>query len=121
MWATWPQLMGRHIFVEEVLSSITSPAFHELVIVIDDKRIPLLCWDTAFFGSLRMMYKTRSFKLAFLAEVEDQHQAGGMEGVRQCLAEALGLVAAKGWLDFLDSPPAVRTTRVPKLRFWVKH
>jgi len=113
MWATWTGLINRHTLVEELLSSVTSPAFSELAIVIEDNSIHLLPSDVTLFRTLRTMNEARSFRLVFLAEVVDRHPPGGMEGVRQSLVGALGLVTAKGWLDFLDSPPDIRTARLP--------
>jgi len=116
MWATYTNLTGRHAFVREAFLSITSPAFSELVIVIDDEDIPHLNLDFTLFRTLSTMNKVKSFKLVFLAEVMDPHRDGGMEGVLQSLAGALGSVAAAGWLNFLDSPPAIHATRLPELR-----
>ena len=56
------------------------------------------------FEALRAMNDIRPFKLVFLFLVLDRFQ----EEARRKLAEALDSVAAKGYLDFLDSPPAVR-------------
>jgi len=53
------------------------------------------------------MNETIPFKLVFLLEDPDPLQSG----TRQELASALGIVIANGLLDFLDSPPTIRTAR----------
>ena len=61
-------------------------------------------WAVALFGELRRMSEVRRFKLVFLLEAPDHRKA------RQELVEVLELVTARGFLDFLDSPPTIRTT-----------
>lgn len=53
----------------------------------------------AFLETLRTMNGVRPFKLVFL--LEDRY----LEGL---LTEALDSMTAKGFLDFLDSPPTIR-------------
>lgn len=88
----------------EVFSTITSPVFSELAIVIRGHVLIFLSQDFTLFETLRKMNQIRPFKLVFLAEAPESRQ----EKVRRGLAEALDSVAAKGLLDFLDSPPTVR-------------
>lgn len=59
------------------------------------------------------MRKVRPFKLVFLLEVPGSHQGEG----RRELAEALDTVNASGLVDFLDSPPIIRTTRLRRWTF----
>jgi len=94
----------RPAVLTELLSTITSPAFSELVIAVAryetclPRAVPL-------FGELRAMHKVRRFKLVFLLEM-----LGLVEAQRE-LAEALDSVTAEGLLDFLDFPPTVRIPR----------
>ena len=90
----------------QVFSTITSHVFSELVIVLegDSTRLPK---EVTLFEVLRAMNGIRPFKLVFLLELPDclQEEAG------RKLVEALDSVTAKGFLDFLDSPPTIRRTQ----------
>jgi len=99
-----PPRTHRHTAVMGVFSTITSPVFSELVIVIGGHVVTFLPRDAALFETLRKMNEIRPFKLVFLPDAPEYRQ----EKVRRELAEALDSVAAEGLLDFLDSPPTVR-------------
>ena len=88
----------------EVFSTIASPVFSELVIVIGGHVVTFLPRDATLFETLRRMNEIRPFKLVFLPEAPESRQ----EKVRRELAEALDSVTASGLLDFLDSPPTIR-------------
>ena len=85
----------------EVFSTITSPAFSELVIALGRHATGLPC-GVASFEALHTMNVVRPFKLVFLLEVSYPLAA------RRELEEALAAVTARGLLDFLDSPPTIR-------------
>jgi len=87
-------------------STITSPAFFELVIVIADY-VAYFPKSVAFFETLRTMNEVRPFKLVFSFEVSGSPQGK----VRWKLVEAMEMATAKGTFDFLDSPPTVRIAR----------
>ena len=72
--------------------------FSELVFVLWDMCISRLLSDVTLFEALRAMNEVRPFKLVFLLQGK----------ARQKLAETLDSVAAKGFLNFLDSPPTIR-------------
>jgi len=91
----------------EVFSTITSPVFSELVIVLENSQVAYLAWDVAFFETLRMMNQIKPFKLVFLAEVLGWFSVG-REEARQRLTGVIDLVTAKGLLNFLGSPPTIR-------------
>ena len=95
----------RPTHVMEVLSTITSPVFSELVIIPRAYPTRYLPREVTLFDTLRKMYGVRPFKLVFLLEVPD------LSDVRRELADALELVTAKGFLGFLDSQPTIRATR----------
>ena len=90
----------------DVFSTITSPVFSEVVIVLWGYEIASLPSQVALFQTLRMMNEVRSFKLVFLAEVP----GFCLDEERQELAGALGSVIAKGLLGFLESPPDILTS-----------
>jgi hypothetical protein len=96
----------------EVFSTITSPVFSELVIVLGVKAAARLPSEVTLFETLRTMNEIRTFKLAFLLVAPDLHR----ENARRMLTGALGPAAASGLLDFLDSPPTIRCTRFPEYK-----
>ena len=81
--------------------------FSELVIVFTGHGMGYLLWDAILFTTLRRMNKTRPFKLGILLEVSGCPEG---EALRE-LTEALSSVTAEGLLDFLDSPPVIRSAR----------
>ena len=97
--------------VVEVFSSITSPVFSELVVILVG-RVAWLPQEVTLFEALRAMNEVRPFKLVFSLEVPDYREGEG----RQELARALDSVTASGLLDFLDSRPTIRTARPPSQR-----
>jgi len=88
----------------ELLSTITSPAFSDLVITVAryEARLP---WAVPLFRELHVMNEVRRFKLVFFLKM-----LGCLEAQRK-LAEVLHSVTALGLLDFLDSPPTIRMAR----------
>jgi hypothetical protein len=91
----------------KVFSTITSPAFSEFVIVVGADEATYLPSEVALFETLRTVNEVRPFKLVFLLVALDPFWGE----TRRKLAEALDSVTAGGFLDFLDSPPAVRSGR----------
>ena len=87
----------------DVFSTITSPVFSEVVIVLWGYEIASLPSQVALFQTLRMMNEARPFKLVFFAEVSGFY----MDEERRELASALDSVITKGLLDFLASPPKI--------------
>jgi hypothetical protein len=104
------QADARHTIVLEVFSTITSPVFSELVIIIGVKKVADLSSEDTLFETLRTMNEVKPFKLAFLLMAPDSRR----EKARGKLAGALDSVVARGLLDFLDSPPAIRCARFPE-------
>jgi len=88
--------------VMEIFSTITSPVFSELVIVVEGDDTSGIPSDFTFFETLRTMNEVRPFKLVF--SLDSQIPAIYDRVERQGLVEALDLVNAQGLLDFLDSP-----------------
>ena len=85
----------------ETFSTITSPAFSELVLVLRNDETTHLPSDVTLFKTLRTMMELRTFKLVFLLATPNQLRGEA----RRKLAEALDLVRAKGLLD--SSPPCL--------------
>jgi len=96
-----------HTVVTEVFSTIASPVFSELVIVFAGRGISPLPRDTSLFTTLYAMNEIRPFQLVFLLEVSGCSQE---EALRE-LAGVLEPVYVEGLLDFLGSPPVVRSAR----------
>lgn len=97
----------RHAVVTEAFATITSPVFSELVIVLTGDEMTRLPQDVMLFKTLRKMNEVRPFKLVFLLEVPEFSQVGAQWKV----VEVLNSVTIKSLLDFLDSPPIIRTAR----------
>ena len=92
--------------VAEVFSTITSPVFSELVIVLTG-RVACLRQEVELFNTLRAMNKIRPFELVFSLEAPSFSQLEA----RRTLEEVLELATANGLLDFLDSPPSIIVAR----------
>jgi len=107
---------NRYAIVTEVFSTITSPVFSELIIVLDHGRIGLLS-NVASFEILRRMDQVRAFALVFLVKIEDLYRI--RTGVLQKFGDAVFSATAKGLLDFLDSRPIIRTAQqTPEWELW---
>jgi hypothetical protein len=91
----------------KVFLTITSSVFSELVIVLAGRAMPHLPKDVGLFETLRKMNGIRPFELVFVnyLSVQDRYQ----REAQLELVQALDLVAANGLLDFLDSPPTIRS------------
>jgi hypothetical protein len=90
----------------EVFSTIASPVFSELIVVIIADLVTRLPSEVPFFETLRTMNEVRPFKLVFLLEAPEKNRGEA----QRMLTEALDLVTARGLLDFLDFPPIIRST-----------
>jgi len=95
--------------VAEILSTIKSPVFSELIIAT-------MRWEThlpwvALFRELRAVNKVRPFKLVFLLEMPNFYEA------RRELTEVLDSAVTKAHLDFLDSPPTIRIAQSSQYRW----
>ena len=82
--------------------TITSPVFSELVVILGANAVAHLP-SGVMFDTLRTMNEVRPFKLVFLLVAVGE--------ARRRLVGALDSVTARGFLDFLDSPPTIRTAR----------
>jgi len=87
-----------------VFSTITSPVFSELVIVLTERCSFHFLRDPSLFETLRMMNEALPFKLVFLLKTSEVSRGKA----RRELVEALESVTVNCFLDFLESPPTVR-------------
>ena len=91
----------------EVFSTITSPVFSELVIVLGATAVTYLPSEVMLFETLRTMNQVRPFRLVFLVAEPGPF----WEVARQRVVEALDSLTARGLLDFLDSPHTIRSAQ----------
>lgn len=84
----------------EMFSTITSPVFSELVIVLEGNPILYLPEELELVKTLRKMNEVKPFKLVFSLEVPRLS--------KWQIVAVLDLVAVDGLFNFLDSPPTVR-------------
>ena len=98
----------RNTAVAEVFSTIRSPVFFELVVVLANG-VRFLGWEAGLFDTLRRMNEVRPFKLVFSLEASPPSQQE-----TQQLEKVLEFVTSR-LLDFLDSPPSFR---IPRSRFY---
>ena len=87
----------RRTIVMEVFSTITSPVFSELVILIRDDEAVRLLSEVTLFETLHTMNEIRPFKLVFLL----------IGGAQRDSVGALDLAIARGFFDFFDTPPTI--------------
>jgi len=95
----------------EEFSTLTSPVFSELVIVLASHEIAALHWEATSFETLRKMNEFRPFKLVFLLEGPFY---GREEVARLAVTGALDSATANGFLKFLESPPTILSTTSPR-------
>ena len=95
-------MRNRHDIVMKVFSTISSPVFSELAIILGGDEIADLPSDVTFFETLRTMKEVRPFKLVFLL---DALSPAREEEARRRLVGALVWADVEGLLDFIDPPP----------------
>ena len=64
----------RHRIVKRVFSTIISPVFSEIVIVLNEWDIAYSNLEVAMFETLRKMHEAKPFQLAFLPKVSESLQ-----------------------------------------------
>lgn len=99
-------------FLGDLFSTITSPVFSDLVIVLQSDCVSIYNrrFRQVLFGLLRGMYEVKPFRLIFCLESQKVQDHTMAEFKREIDAEVV-----EGGLDFLPCPPVVvshtRTTR----------
>ena len=98
-------MQARNPLFMGVFSTIASPVFSELVIIIENDVDSSSASQAGLFETLHALSGVRPFKLVFLLV--------GLEPflgeVRRKFADILDSVTARGLLDFLNSPPTIRS------------
>lgn len=95
-----------HTSILEVFSTITSPVFSGLVVVIARNRFARLLSDDTVFVALPAMNEVRPFELVFLVLHSSAFSLS--QEARQVFKRNVQLATAKGLFDFLSSPPTLR-------------
>jgi len=98
----------RHSTVLRAFPTVTSPVFSELVIILPDDTITYLPKYVTLFERLGKMNQVRPFNLVFSLVLSSSVSEASLVEARRKLRGTLDLVAAKGLLNFLDSPPTIR-------------
>jgi hypothetical protein len=98
----------------KAFSTITSSRFSELVILVGATALTSIPPDRGLFDTLRSMNRVKPFRLIFLLLSPDLL----LREARRNLEGVLNKVAARGLLDFLDSPPVIRSAQPPEPRWY---
>jgi hypothetical protein len=110
--ADWITTFGgqdtRHAMVVEMFSTIASPVFFELIVVLWYDQFAYLPSDARFFEILRVMSKIRPFNLVFLLQVSCPPSGER----RRRFERATELLIEKELFAFLDSPVTVRVVQL---------
>ena len=103
------------IFFEDQLSTITSPVFSEVVIVLQDNDIrDFRLFRCGLFSIVQGMYEVKPLRLVFSLEIWEGDRERATEGLKRCIdAEVV-----QGGLEFLPHPPVtVFNTYAARNRF----
>lgn len=87
--------------VKELLSTITSPLFSEIIVVFSERDIH--CPSEVLARILREMYEIREFRVVFRLETLEESRVKNLHAVTL----ATGAAVAAGLYDFLPDPPSV--------------
>jgi len=100
-------------FLGELLSTITSSVFSEVVMVLEDSDVhDVIPWG--LFSVVRSMYEVKPFHLVFSLEIWE----GDRKRATERFKRLIDAEAAKGGLDFLPCPPVIAfNTRAARDRF----
>ena len=98
----------RHVettgFLRDLLPTITSPVFSDIVIVVQGRIIQNLhSFRHILFEMMKDLYEVKPFRLVFCLEVWD----GDREDAVKRLKEYIDEEAAKGGLEFVPCPPLI--------------
>lgn len=94
--------------IKELLFTITSPAFSEVVVVFSDRQVNALSESLA--RVLQEMYDIKGFRVAFCLEALETSRAPNLH----YLALRTRAAAAAGTYDFLPCPPLVFSRTVTR-------
>lgn len=92
---------GRGPTLKELLSTIASPVFSEIVIVFSEEEV---CWPPWGLAKvLREVHEVRGFRLAFCLEIDERLKAANLRALKISTQAEV----ARGHYDFLPCPPLV--------------
>ena len=94
--------------VVDMFSTIASPVFFELIVVLWYDQFAYLPSDTRFFEILRVMSEIRPFKLVLLLQVS----CSPSRERRRRFEKATELLIERELLAFLDSPVTIRVVQL---------
>ncbi|KAF9645693.1 hypothetical protein BDM02DRAFT_3189480 [Thelephora ganbajun] len=95
--------------LKELLLTITSPVFSEIVVVFSEEEVQ---WPPLGLAeALRGIYQVRAFRLAFCLETVEWVEAENL----RALTSTTQADVANGFYDFLPCPPVVFSRTVAKL------
>lgn len=103
-----PRLLDYGTTLEELLPTITSPVFSEIVVVFSEEEVHRL--PPGLAKALHKMYKIRKFSVAFCLETIERFEVYSL----RLLASEIEMGALKGSLDFLPCPPSVFSRTLAK-------
>jgi len=107
---------NRYAIITEVFSTITSPVFSELVIILHPDEFTVLS-NVTFFETLCRMNQVRPFTLVFLVKIKDSCCI--RTELLQKFGDAIFSATAKGLFNFLDSQPIIHTgEQTPEWGIW---
>ena len=84
------------------MSTITSPVFSEVAIVLGDRDINEL-FRSSLFSAVRSVYEVKPFHLVFSLEVWEGYRKPATKDFKT----HMNAEAAKGGFDFLPRPPVI--------------
>ena len=102
-------------FFRDILSTITSSVFSDLVIVLEERTTRYAdFFQHALFTLVRRVYEARPFRLVFSLETrhDDREHTVGM------LKKYIDAEAAAGGLNFLPCPPVILSSTRVRYRLW---
>ena len=103
-----PRLREYGDTLKELLPTITSPVFSDIVVVFSEHEVRRL--PTGLGGALHRMFKIRKFRVAFCLETMERLEAHNL----RLLMSEIEVGALKGSLDFLPCPPVVFSRTLAK-------
>ena len=94
--------------VEELLLTITSPVFSEIIVIFSERDVH--CVSGIFAWILHEMYKVKEFRVAFCLETLEESRVANLH---KLISETRAAVRA-GTYDFLSCPPSVFSRTVTR-------
>jgi len=91
-------------FLRDLLPTIASPVFSDVVFVLQDDSIREANFlQRDLVGAVRGLYEAKPFRLVFCLDVRERHR----EYTTERLKSRINMATAEGRLDFLPYPPII--------------